>query len=95
MGIHTFLYKNLVRVLPLAMVDDILGIEECGNKSRALNTFINTHIERRNSDFTQQIPQEKVNATNYTWEELTSFVLNYLYMGVQWSVCRVIPTWVM
>ena len=50
-GIHTYLYKNVVRVLPLAMVDDILGIQECGNKSIALNTFINTHIEMKKLRF--------------------------------------------
>ena len=43
-GIHHYKYKDMVKVLPLAMVDDILGIAICGNKSLALNTFINTHI---------------------------------------------------
>ena len=50
-GIHTFLYKNVVRVLPLAMVDDILGIQDCGVKSITLNTFINTHIEMKKLRF--------------------------------------------
>ena len=50
-GIHTYLYKNVVRVLPLAMVDDILGIQECGSKSIAMNTFINTHIEMKKLRF--------------------------------------------
>jgi hypothetical protein len=50
-GVHYYLYKNLVRVLPLAMVDDILGIGLCGNKSIALNTFINTHIEMKRLKF--------------------------------------------
>ena len=50
-GVHHYLYKNLVRVLPLAMVDDILAIRVCGNKSIALNTFINTHIEMKKLRF--------------------------------------------
>jgi hypothetical protein len=33
------------------MVDDILGIGLCGNKSIALNTFINTHIEMKKLKF--------------------------------------------
>ena len=50
-GIHFYLYKQIVRVLPLAMVDDILGIGSCGNKSVALNTFINTHMEMKKLKF--------------------------------------------
>ena len=41
----------MVRVLPLSMVDDILGIASCGNKSLALNTFINTHMEMKKLRF--------------------------------------------
>ena len=33
------------------MVDDILGIGLCGNKSIALNSFINTHIEMKRLKF--------------------------------------------
>ena len=50
-GIHTYLYKNVARILPLAMVDDILGIQECGKKSIEMNTFINTHIEMKKLSF--------------------------------------------
>ena len=50
-GIHFYLYKHMVRVLPLAMVDDILGISLCGNKSIALNSFINTNIEIKKLKF--------------------------------------------
>ena len=39
-----YLYKNTVRVLPLAMVDDINAISKCGIESVASNTFINTQI---------------------------------------------------
>ena len=41
----------MVRVLPLAMVDDVLGISQCGNKSIAQNTFINTHMEMKRLRF--------------------------------------------
>ena len=37
-GETTYLYKNTVRVLPLAMVDDINAISKCGINSIALNT---------------------------------------------------------
>ena len=50
-GIHQYLYKGLVRILPLACVDDLLGFATCGNKSIALNTFINTHIELKKLRF--------------------------------------------
>ena len=50
-GIHSYLYNGLVRVLPLSMVDNILGIAACGNKSVALNTFINTHMEMKKLKF--------------------------------------------
>ena len=33
------------------MVDDLLGISRCGNKSLSLNTFINTHIEMKKLKF--------------------------------------------
>ena len=50
-GIHQYLYKDMVRILPLACVDDLLGFAPCGNKSIALNTFINTHIEMKKLRF--------------------------------------------
>ena len=50
-GVHHYMYKNMVRVLPLAMVDDILGISVCGNNSLTLNTFINTHMEMKKLQF--------------------------------------------
>ena len=46
-GIHQFLYKNLVKVMNLQMVDDILDIQLCGFNSVASNTFINTQIEMK------------------------------------------------
>ena len=45
--IHQFHYKKLVKVMNLQMVDDLLDIQECGFKSVASNTFINTQIEMK------------------------------------------------
>ena len=46
-----YLYKKTVRVLPLAMVDDLMGIANCGHSSLSLNTFINTQIELKKLKF--------------------------------------------
>ena len=46
-----YLYKDTVRVLPLAMVDDLIGISKCGLDSIELNTFINTQIELKKLRF--------------------------------------------
>ena len=50
----SYLYKGTVRVLPLAMVDDINAISRCGIDSITLNTFINTQIELKRLKFHQQ-----------------------------------------
>ena len=44
---NIYKYKNLVNIPPLAMVDDIVGIAHCGQKSVKLNTFINSKIEMK------------------------------------------------
>ena len=46
-NIHLFKYKDSVRIMPLAMIDDILAIAPCGFKSFALNTFINCKMEMK------------------------------------------------
>ena len=46
-----YLYKKAVRVLPLAMVDDLNGISKCGLDSIALNSFINSQIEMKKLRF--------------------------------------------
>ena len=46
-----YLYKDTVRVLPLAMVDVLIGISKCGLDSIELNTFINTQIELKKLRF--------------------------------------------
>ena len=50
-GEHLYKYKEIVNIVPLAMVDDLLGISPCGLKSLALNTFINTQIEMKKLKF--------------------------------------------
>ena len=46
-----YLYKNTVRVMPLAMVDDINAISRCGQESLSLNTYINSQIELKKLRF--------------------------------------------
>ena len=50
-GSNMYTYKNQVKVLPLAMVDDLLGVANCGHDSLALNIFINTQIELKKLQF--------------------------------------------
>ena len=38
---YTYLYKVKVKIPPLAMVDDIFAISECGFKSTMVNSFLN------------------------------------------------------
>ena len=40
-----YMYKGVVETPPLQMVDDILGIQKCSNKSLQLNTAINTFVK--------------------------------------------------
>lgn len=44
---NIYLYKNLVSIPPLALIDDVAAISECGHKSVKLNCFINTKIEMK------------------------------------------------
>ena len=50
-GQHMYTYKNQVQVLPLAMVDDLVGVASCGHDSLSLNIFINTQIEFKKLQF--------------------------------------------
>jgi hypothetical protein len=50
-GEHYYLYKNAVRILPLAFVDDLNAISKCGLESISLNTFITTQIELKKLKF--------------------------------------------
>ena len=46
-----YMYKKTVRILPLAMVDDIMAVSLCGTNSLLLNTYINTKIELKKLRF--------------------------------------------
>ena len=50
-GENFYLYKNTARILPLAMVDDYMGISKCGFESLSLNVFITTQIELKKLKF--------------------------------------------
>ena len=50
-GEHLFVYKKMVRVLPLSMVDDLLTISRCGTASLGLNTYVNAQIETKKLRF--------------------------------------------
>ena len=50
-GENLYTYKGQVKVMPLAMVDDLLGIARCGDKSFNLNTVINSKIEMKKLKF--------------------------------------------
>ena len=40
-----------MRIYPLAMVDDLMGVAKCGFQSMALNTFLTTQIEMKKLRF--------------------------------------------
>ena len=44
-GENLYTYKGLVKLMPLAMVDDLLGMAKCGLASTNLNITINNEIE--------------------------------------------------
>ena len=46
-----FLYKKLVKIIPLACVDDLLSVSPCGYQSIKMNTTINTIIELKKLKF--------------------------------------------
>ena len=46
-NIHLYTYKETVKIMPLAMIDDILAIALCGFKSVATNTFVNCKMEMK------------------------------------------------
>ena len=54
-GKHLYTYKHLVKVMPLAMVDDLLAMSTCGQESLSLNVYMNTQIELK---LKFQIPDE-------------------------------------
>ena len=51
---NLFMYKNEVAVPPLAFIDDILSVTECGQESIKANVFINSKIECKKLEFSSQ-----------------------------------------
>ena len=56
-GKNLYKYKEKVNIMPLAMIENLLGINECGEKSLELNRMINTKIEAKKMRF--HTPDEK------------------------------------
>ena len=54
-----YLYKNLVRIIPLSCVDDLLAVSTCGFNAINLNTTINTIIEAKKLQFHIPEPGKK------------------------------------
>ena len=50
-GKHLYTYKGRVKIMPLAMVDDLLAMAKCGTDSKNVNIFINTEIEMKKLRF--------------------------------------------
>ena len=48
---NIYIYKNKVKIPPLAMVDDTLGISECGVKTTVMNQFLNTRTNLMSLQF--------------------------------------------
>ena len=44
---HLYLYKGEVKVMPLAMIDDLLVVSECGRKSVNSNIYVNSEISNK------------------------------------------------
>ena len=64
-GENYYLYKGVVRILPLAMVDDLNGIAKCGLDSVELNSFLTTQIEMKKLKF--HVPDEIKMSQNSCW----------------------------
>ena len=50
-GEHLFTYKEMVKVMPLSMVDDLLAVANCGKESLEVNIYINAKIELKKLRF--------------------------------------------
>jgi hypothetical protein len=48
---HYYIYKKIARIIPLAMVDDLLAVRKCGFESTETNITINTVIEMKKLQF--------------------------------------------
>ena len=54
---NLYTYKDKVKIMPLAMVDDLLAVAKCGEDSRNVNITINAEIEMKKLRF--HIPDEE------------------------------------
>lgn len=50
-GEHVYMYQGVVPICVLEMVDDTLGISECGTDSIETNAYLNTKVEMKNPKF--------------------------------------------
>ena len=91
-GENLYLYKQMVRILPLSMVDDILGIAKCGQESLALNTFINAQIELKQLKFhtPDKTKKTKCHKIHVGSKKLAQ---SYKYMVQKWQMCLKTHTW--
>ena len=48
---YTYMYKGLVEIPPLSMIDDLLCISECGYKTTMLNSFIRFKTNEKKLQF--------------------------------------------
>ena len=58
LGENLYTYKGLVKVMPLAMVDDLLAMAKCGLNSTNLNITINNEIKFKKLKFQTQMHRE-------------------------------------
>jgi hypothetical protein len=56
---HSYFYKNLVEVIPLALVDDLIAAANCGMDSVEINTSRNTLIELKKLTFHTPVANKK------------------------------------
>ena len=50
-GKHLYTYKESIFIPPLAMIDDLLSISECGTQSVKMNSFLNTKTNIKKLQF--------------------------------------------
>ena len=67
-------YKDKVEVVPLAMVDDLIGVANCGFESVSLNCYINTQIELKKLTF-------------HTPDDKGKSKCNFMHIGSKTGVC--------
>ena len=48
---HTYVYRGEVEIPPLSMMDDLLGISECGYKTKSLNAFLTFKTDSKKLQF--------------------------------------------